>query len=392
MLTTSRIDLGRRLFAEYLGSLLLAAIVIGSGIAAQAQSPQDVGLELFENAAATAAGLFVLILIFGSISGAHFNPIVSFVDAAFGGISWRHAGSYLVAQVAGCTTGAVVANLMFSQAAVSISTFHRASGAHALGEVVATSGLILLIFALARTGQSSKTPAAVGTYIGAAYFFTSSTGFANPAIAVGRMFSNSFAGIAPSSAPLFVGAEVVGGGLAFVLIKALFPGVDRDVAAQVLAPHPAPAREPDQAESSRTESAMSSRSPEILFLCVHNAGRSQMAAGFARERGGDRLFVHSAGSAPGESLNPAVVEAMGEKGIDISNESPRMLTDEMGQSADVIVTMGCGDACPIYPGKHYLDWDLTDPSDKDLDEVRRIRDEVEERVNHLVDELLGSTS
>jgi glycerol uptake facilitator-like aquaporin len=235
--TTTSVALWRRLLSEYLGSLLLAAIVIGSGIAAQTLSPHAVGLELFENAAATAAGLYALILIFGSVSGAHFNPVISFVDAAFGGISWRHAGSYLLAQVAGCSSGAVVANLMFSHPAVTLSMHHRATSAHALAEVVATAGLVLLIFSLARSGQGSKTPSAVGAYIGAAYFFTSSSSFANPAIAVGRMLSNTFAGIAPSSVPLFAGAEIVGGVLAFVLVKVLFPGIDGDIARDVLVPH-----------------------------------------------------------------------------------------------------------------------------------------------------------
>lgn len=128
--------------------------------------------------------------------------------------------------------------------------------------------------------------------------------------------------------------------------------------------------------------------PAILFLCVHNAGRSQMAAGFARELGGDHVVVHSAGSAPGETLNPAVVEVMMEKDIDISNEAPRKLTNEMGLEADVIVTMGCGDACPVYPGKRYLDWELVDPADKDVDEVRAIRDDIERRVRDLLADLL----
>ncbi len=128
--------------------------------------------------------------------------------------------------------------------------------------------------------------------------------------------------------------------------------------------------------------------PEVLFLCVHNAGRSQMAAAFARELGGSRVVVHSAGSAPGETLNPAVVEVMREKGIDISNEAPKKLTDEMGLHADVIVTMGCGDACPVYPGKRYLDWELLDPAGKSLEEVRPIRDDIEQRIVALLDELL----
>jgi arsenate reductase len=229
--------LWRRLVAEFLGSAFLAAVVIGSGIAAQHLSPGTVGLELFENAAATAAGLYALILMFGPVSGAHFNPVVSFVDAAFDGLSWRDACAYLPAQVAGCVGGAVIANLMFSKAAVTISTHHRASTAHFLSEIVATLGLILVIFALARSGRSSSAPPAVGAYIGAAYFFTSSTSFANPAITVGRMFSNTFAGIAPSSGPIFVLAQVVGGTLAFVVIKTLYPGVTPAEASDIVFPH-----------------------------------------------------------------------------------------------------------------------------------------------------------
>jgi arsenate reductase len=215
----------RKLAAEYLGSLLLASIVVGSGIAAQKLSPHSIGLELFENAAATGLGLFVLIATFGHISGAHFNPVVSFVDAAFGGISWPTASSYLVAQVVGCTSGAVLANLMFSRSAISLSTDHRATAAHGLSEVVATAGLVLVIFALAKANRSSLAPAAVGAYIASAYFFTSSTSFANPAIVFGRMLSNTFAGIAPQSAPFFVAAEVVGGVVGFGLVKFLYPGL-----------------------------------------------------------------------------------------------------------------------------------------------------------------------
>ena len=229
------IPLWRRLTAELIGSALLAAVVIGSGIAAQQLSPGNPGLELLENAGATGAGLFALILMMGPVSGAHFNPVVSLVDAALGRMSWRNALAYLAAQVAGCSLGAIVANLMFSRAAVSISSHHRASGAHFLSEVVATFGLILVIFALARTGRGKRAPAAVGAYIGAAYFFTSSTGFANPAIAVGRMLSNSFAGIAPSSVPIFVVAEVLGGAVAFLAVKTLYPGPTAAAAADAAA-------------------------------------------------------------------------------------------------------------------------------------------------------------
>jgi len=231
------VALWRRLLAELLGSAFLAAVVIGSGIAAQRLSPGAVGLELLENAAATAAGLFAIILMFGPVSGGHFNPVVSFADAAFGGLRWREAAAYLPAQVIGCIGGAAVANLMFARAAASISAKHRASPAHFLSEIVATLGLILVIFALARSGRSRGAPAAVGAYIGAAYFFTSSTSFANPAIAVGRMFSDTFAGIAPSSVPAFVAAEVIGGVLAVGVIRALYPGVTPAEAADIIVPH-----------------------------------------------------------------------------------------------------------------------------------------------------------
>jgi glycerol uptake facilitator-like aquaporin len=229
--------LRRRLLAELLGSAFLAALVVGSGIAAQTLSPGDTGLQLFENAAATAAGLCAIILMFGPVSGGHFNPVVSFADARLGGISWRDAGAYLPVQVAGCMLGAVVANGMFSLAAVSISTHHRASPAHLFSEVIATAGLVLVIFALVRSRRTSMAPAAVGAYIGAAYFFTSSASFANPAITVGRMFSNTFAGIAPASVPGFVIAQIVGGALAVLAVFVLYPDVTPGEAADAVIPH-----------------------------------------------------------------------------------------------------------------------------------------------------------
>jgi arsenate reductase len=229
--------LGRRVLAEALGSAFLAAVVVGSGIAAQQLSPGDTGLELLENAAATAAGLYAIILMFGPVSGGHFNPVVSLVDAWFGGIDWRTAGAYLPAQVAGCIGGAVVANLMFSRAAVSISTHDRASPAHFLSEVVATLGLVMVIFALARSGRARSTPAAVGAYIGAGYLFTSSTSFANPAITVGRVFSDTFAGIAPSSVPSFVGAQLLGGLAGLALIVLLYGGMTTAQASDIIVPH-----------------------------------------------------------------------------------------------------------------------------------------------------------
>jgi glycerol uptake facilitator-like aquaporin len=230
--------LRRSLLAEFLGSAFLSAVVIGSGIAAQQLSPGDVGLELLENATATAAGLYTIILMFGPVSGAHFNPVVSLVDASFGGLSWRRALAYIPAQIAGCTAGAITANAMFAAAAISISTKHRASGAHLLAEVIATLGLLLVIFSLARTKRAGSAAAAVGAYIGAAYFFTSSTSFANPAISVGRMFSNTFAGIAPASVPGYVVAQLVGAVAAVIVLRVLYPTITPADAAGVLLPHP----------------------------------------------------------------------------------------------------------------------------------------------------------
>jgi arsenate reductase len=235
--TMRSVVLRRALLAEYLGSAFLAALVIGSGIAAQRLSPNDIGLELFENAAATAAGLYAIILMFGPVSGGHFNPVVSLADASFGGITWRTAGAYIPAQVAGCIGGAILANGMFAVAAVSISSRHRASPAHLLGEIVATAGLVVLIFSLARTRRATTTPAAVGAYIGAAYFFTSSASFANPAISIGRVFSDTFAGIAPASVPGFAVAQLLGGAVAILVVRALYPDVTAADAAQVVVPH-----------------------------------------------------------------------------------------------------------------------------------------------------------
>ena len=234
---TGQPPLARRQLAELLGSAFLAALVIGSGIAAQTLSPNNVGLQLFENAAATAAGLFTIILMFGPVSGGHFNPVVSLADASFGGISWRDALAYIPAQVAGCILGAITANAMFSLAAINISTHHRASPAHLFSEGIATAGLLLVIFSLARTKRANTIPAAVGAYIGAAYFFTSSASFANPAISIGRMFSNTFAGIAPASVPGYIVAQLVGGACAILVVRVLYTDVTPAEAAEILMPH-----------------------------------------------------------------------------------------------------------------------------------------------------------
>ncbi len=221
-----RPPLPRRLLAEFLGSALLAAVVIGSGIAAQQLSPGQTGLELLENAAATGLGLYVIIMVFGPVSGAHLNSVVTLLDVRLGRLHRRDAPGYMAAQVAGCIVGVVVANTMFSLAAVSIATHHRASPAHLWSEVIATAGLVLVIFTLARSQRLAAVPAAVGAYIAAAYFFTGSTSFANPAISIGRMFSNTFAGIAPASVPGFIVAQLLGCALGLLGVLALYPATE----------------------------------------------------------------------------------------------------------------------------------------------------------------------
>lgn len=223
----------RALAGEFVGSALLAAVVVGSGIAAQTLSPSDAGLALFENAFATALGLAVLILIFQTVSGAHFNPVVSLVDALLHRKGWAVTASYVPAQVVGCIAGAILANLMFAEPAVAWSTTDRATGPHLVAEVVATAGLVLVIFALVRTGRPQLAAPAVGAYIGAAYFFTSSTSFANPAITIGRAFSDTFAGIAPASVLPFIAAQLIGGALGWLLVRGFFPVAEAESAASV---------------------------------------------------------------------------------------------------------------------------------------------------------------
>ncbi len=229
--------MARRAAAEFIGSAALAAIVVGSGIAATRLS-DDVGIQLLINALATALGLYVLITVFGPLSGAQFNPAVTLVDAALGSRRVRDLAPYLCAQVLGCVAGTALANLMFGLAAVSVSATQRASAAHLLAEVVATAGLVVAIFVLVRSDRAVWVAGVVAAYIGSAYFFTSSTSFANPAITIGRIFSDTFAGIAPSSAPWFIAAQLVGAVIGYAVVRLLVPSA---------APHAAPNAAPKTA-------------------------------------------------------------------------------------------------------------------------------------------------
>jgi arsenate reductase len=234
--------LARQAVAEFLGSAGLVTVVIGSGIAAQRLSPSDAGLALLENALVTGAGLVALILAFGPVSGGHFNPVVTLADRSLGGVSNRQVAVYVTAQVAGGVVGAVLANLMFGLPAVTISTHSRSSPGLWLSEALATFGLVVLVFALVRGGRAALAPFAVGAYITAAYWWSSSTSFANPMIDVARTLSNTFAGIAPSSVPMFVLVQLLGGAVAVAVVVLLFPSVGSGADA-VTMPHAQPAEE-----------------------------------------------------------------------------------------------------------------------------------------------------
>jgi arsenate reductase len=222
--------------SEFIGTALLVLAVIGSGIAASRLSPGDTGLALFENAVATGAALVAIILAVGPVSGAHLNPVITLVDRITGGMSSREATLYIAAQIAGAGLGAILANLMFSLPAVTLSTQDRSGAGLWLSEVIATFGLVLVVFGLARSGRNEAAPFAVGAYIAAAYFFTSSTSFANPAVTFGRTLSDTFAGIAPASAPAFVLAQLAGGVLGLLVVQVLYP-TDRRTDSDVVMRH-----------------------------------------------------------------------------------------------------------------------------------------------------------
>jgi glycerol uptake facilitator-like aquaporin len=225
------ITLARRVLAEFLGTAFLVAAVVGSGIAAVRLSPDDVGLQLLENSLITGAALVALILALQPVSAA-FNPVVTLVERAFGAIGTGDAIALITAQVAGGVLGAIIANVMFDLDAITLSTHDRTGGGRWLGEIVATLGLLVVIFGTVRSGRGTHVAYAVGGYITAAYWFTSSTSFANPAVTVARMFSDTFAGIAPSSVAMFVAMQLIAGVLGYAAIRALYPQ-PRELAARI---------------------------------------------------------------------------------------------------------------------------------------------------------------
>lgn len=365
------LSLSRRVVAELIGTALLVAAVIGSGIMAERLSNGNMGLALLANTIATGAALVALILTFGPISGAHFNPAVTVSDAFVGGISRGAAILYVIAQCVGGVLGAAKAHLMFSAPLYSLSVHARSGGAQIFSEFVAAFGLMSVIWGSSKA-RPTAVPFAVGAYITAAYWFTASTSFANPAVTLARAFSNTFAGIRPVDVPAFVIAQFVGALAATALFRWLLP---RDVAREapkVLVPH----------ANDKLDAVMKT----YIFACVHNAGRSQMAAAFFNLYAESGCRALSAGTMPAERVHPEVVQVMSEIGIDFSGAKPQTLTIELARDADVLVTMGCGEACPFVPGLRIIDWAIPDPKGQRLEIVRQIRDEIHEQVRTLLKE------
>lgn len=226
--------MARRVVAEFLGTALLLLAIVGSGITAAIDGASST--QLFQHAIVVGAALTALILTFGHLSGGHFNPVVTLVDAAFGGMSWRSACGYVAAQTAGAVIGVVAANAMFDLDVISLAATERAGAALTLGEAVATFGLLIVIFGVVHSGRLTAVPAAVGAYIGGAIYFTSSTSFANPAVTVARMLTDTYTGIAPTHVPAFLVAQALGALAAAVVIRWLF-APDSGEATQVVVPH-----------------------------------------------------------------------------------------------------------------------------------------------------------
>jgi arsenate reductase len=215
--------------AEFIGTAFLLAAVVGSGIAAVRLSPGQLGMELLENSLITGAALTALILALQPISAA-FNPVITLVERALGALTNGQAAALIGAQVAGAAIGVIAANVMFHLPAVTVATHHRTGGGLWLGEFVATLGLVLVVFGTVRSGRANLVAFAVGAYISAAYWFTSSTSFANPAVTIARTLSNTFAGIAPASVAMFAAMQVLGGIFGYALIRALYPNANEPAA------------------------------------------------------------------------------------------------------------------------------------------------------------------
>ncbi len=366
-------NLARRVTAEAVGTAFLLAAVVGSGIMGERLAGGNVGLALLANTAATGAALVALILAFGPISGAHFNPAVTLAHASQGGLAWGEATAYVAAQIAGAFVGVATADTMFGEPVFSLSRHARQGPAQFLSEFVATFGLLAVIWACARV-RSTAVAFAVGAYITAAYWFTASTSFANPAVTLARSVTDTFTGIRPGDVPSFIAAQLLGAAAATVWFRWLLPALP-EVGTGVVNGQAEPVARGKGGVAVKT----------VLFACTHNAGRSQMAAAFFSalvDPAAARAV--SAGTEPAERVHPEVVTVMREVGIDLTGATPRRLTDDLAAGAQWLITMGCGDACPVVPGARRDDWPVEDPKGQPLERVRAIRDGIRTRVEKLI--------
>jgi glycerol uptake facilitator-like aquaporin/protein-tyrosine-phosphatase len=367
---TSGAKLSRRIVAEGVGTAFLLAAVVGSGIMGERLAGGNVAIALLANTLATGAALVALILAFGPISGAHLNPAVTLADASQAGMPWRHVPGYLLAQLIGAFAGVAAAHLMFGEPLFAASAHARSGLAQALSEGVATFGLIAVIWGCSRS-RSNAVAFAVGAYITAAYWFTASTSFANPAVTLARAATDTFTGIRPADVPAFLVAQLAGAAAATALFRWLVPALPRG-APGVLLPHD---------EGASGEISMQT----VIFACVHNAGRSQMAAAFFNAMSDPaRARAVSAGTRPAARVHPEVVDAMREVGIELGAAQPRLLTPVLARQAQWLITMGCGDECPVGPGLRREDWPLQEPKGQAAAQVQRIRDEIRGRVSELI--------
>lgn len=368
--------LSRRAASEGVGTAILLAGIVGSGIMAERLSGGNLAIALLANSLATGGVLVAIILTFGQISGAHFNPAVTLADAAMGGMKWGDVPAYVAAQVCGAIAGVAIANGMFGEPIIFASHHARNGFPVLLGEFIATFGLLTVIWGCSRY-RSQMTAFAVGAYIVGAYWFTSSTSFANPAVTIARSLSDTFTGIAPSNVPGFAAAEFLGAFVATTLFAWLFLG---DVAPEaVVIPHLSTIRRSGAMERS------------VLFVCIHNSARSQMAEAFLNLRCADNFRAESAGLKPG-ALNPLAVAAMQEIGIDISDNATKSVTDLLKRAKEyayVITVCDEADAeqCPVIPGEgRRIHWSIPDPSalegswDERLAKTRHIRDAIRAKI------------
>ncbi len=295
---------------------------------------------------------------------------MTLADASQGGLPWREAPGYLIAQITGAFVGVAVAHLMFDESILAASTHGRSGASQSFSEFVATFGLLAVIWgcSLARPGAVAF---AVGAYITAAYWFTASTSFANPAVTLARAATDTFAGIRPADVPAFIAAQVTGAAAATALFRWLVPALPR--------------RAPSFLRSHEDLAERRNPMTTVIFACVHNAGRSQMASAFFNEMTNPALArAVSAGTRPAARVHPEVVEAMREVGIDVGAARPRPLTPELAGEAKLLITMGCRDECPVVPGLRREDWPLDDPKGQPAARVCEIRDEIRTRVWQLI--------